>query len=210
VFTELVVYSLSTILSDIFTMSEEGIHGANKIPKSIYTLRKDSTDLTLTDKGKAFDIALQMVSEGGGRGREGGVDRRSAANAAGGVTNGKKAGGVNTLGREGGEVNSGDVDSFTRPDTSSIFSSSSSSSSSFGAAGAFSGTGHKLGRAGADTQLHTTTSTSRLLSTTTSSSLSVPFVRAKTTSSVKHHTSSDVDLTHSLPAADDDFWDDVV
>ena len=46
---------------DVFTGSEDGIHGSDKLPKTIYTLKKGANKLSLTDNGRAYDVALSMV-----------------------------------------------------------------------------------------------------------------------------------------------------
>lgn len=46
---------------DVFTLSEEGIHGRNELPKSIYNLKKGSSELFLTNRGQDYDSAVRMV-----------------------------------------------------------------------------------------------------------------------------------------------------
>lgn len=49
---------------DVFTLSEDGIYGTNKIPKSIYSLKDDgSNKLFITNGGSDYDIAVNMIRD---------------------------------------------------------------------------------------------------------------------------------------------------
>ena len=59
-------YCLYFIGLDIFTLSDDGIYGTEKLPKTIFQLRPDSNELFLTKKAKGkdaennYDVAIKL------------------------------------------------------------------------------------------------------------------------------------------------------
>jgi hypothetical protein len=47
---------------DVFTLSDQGIHGSGQLPRSVYQLRKDQDGLTLTDGGAAYATAIYLAT----------------------------------------------------------------------------------------------------------------------------------------------------
>ena len=62
----MLTYCLYFIGLDIFTLSDDGINGTEKLPKTIFQLRPDSNELFLTKKTKGkdaennYDVAIKL------------------------------------------------------------------------------------------------------------------------------------------------------